>query len=127
LKAQLDWSKLDEKVSTTSSQINYFDDDEDLNFINSNKNLLNTTEQTIYIVCQLIFIYKKNIFSFVIYSKNDHQYYNVSYIIPKSERISSYFIEDNNQFIRIHALSDRHRSAFVNEYLFNHFQIFFFS
>jgi len=126
LKAQLDETL--RKVSTISSQINYFDDDENLNFINSNKNLLNTTEQTVYIVCQLIFIYKKKIFfSFVIYSKNDHQYYNVSYIIPKSERISSYFVEDNNQFIRIHALSDRHRSAFVNEYLFNHFQIFFFS
>jgi len=67
LKAQLDWSKLDEtlrKVSTVSSQINYFDEDEDLNFINLNKNLLNTTEQTIYIVCQFIFIYKKKIFFF---------------------------------------------------------------
>jgi len=62
LKPQLDWSKLDEtlrKVSTVSSQINYFDEDEDLNFINLNKNLLNTTEQTVYIVCQFIFIYKK--------------------------------------------------------------------
>jgi len=58
LNIPLDWSKLDEtlqKISTTSSQINYFDDDENFNFINLNKNLLNTTEQTVYIVCQLIF------------------------------------------------------------------------
>jgi hypothetical protein len=48
-KANLDWSKLDEilrKVSTISSQIHYFDDDEDLN-----KHLLNTTDQTVYVVC----------------------------------------------------------------------------
>jgi hypothetical protein len=53
-KGQLDWSKLDEtlrKISTTSSQINYFDEDEDLTFIGSNKNLLNGSEQTVYIVC----------------------------------------------------------------------------
>jgi hypothetical protein len=39
LRAQLNCSKLDEtlrKVSTTSLQINYFDEAEDLNFINSN-------------------------------------------------------------------------------------------
>jgi hypothetical protein len=48
-KTNLDWSKLDDilrKVSTVSSQIHYFDDDDDLN-----KHLLNTTEQTVYVVC----------------------------------------------------------------------------
>ncbi len=52
---------------------------------------------------------------FVFCSKNDHQYYNVSYVIPRSEGIPLYFIEDNNQFTRIDALADRHRSAFVSE------------
>jgi hypothetical protein len=47
--------------------------------------------------------------------KNDHQYYNVSYIIPRNEGSPLYFVQDNNQFMHIHALSDRHRSAFVSE------------
>jgi hypothetical protein len=62
-------------------------------------------------------IFTKKIFSIVcfLYSKNDHQYYNVSYVIPKSEGIPLYFVEDNHQFIRIDALADRHRSAFVSQ------------
>lgn len=48
-------------------------------------------------------------------SKNDHQYYNVSYIIPKSEGLPLYYVEDRPQFIRVDALADRHRSAFVRE------------
>ncbi|CAF2736251.1 unnamed protein product [Rotaria sp. Silwood2] len=75
-----------------SSQIAYFDEDNDLKFINSNKNLFNTSEQTVYV--------------------NDHQYYNVSYIIPKSGGIPINFVQDNNQFFHIHQLSNRHRSAF---------------
>jgi hypothetical protein len=47
--------------------------------------------------------------------KNDHQYYNVSYVVPKSEGNPLYFVQDDNQFIRIHALSDRHRTAFVSD------------
>ncbi|CAF5071333.1 unnamed protein product, partial [Rotaria sp. Silwood1] len=43
---------------------------------------------------------------------NDHQYYNVSYIIPKSEGIPINFVQDNNQFTHIHELSNRHRTAF---------------
>ncbi|CAF3532145.1 unnamed protein product [Rotaria sp. Silwood1] len=95
LEEQLHWTKLDEterKFSTISTKLMYFDEDDDLNFINLNKNLLNTTEQTVYV--------------------NDHQYYNVSYIIPKSESIPLYSVPDNNQFTRINALFDRHRSAF---------------
>jgi hypothetical protein len=62
------------------------------------------------------FLDMKNIFFFFFGFKNDHQYYNVSYIIPKVEVIPLYFVQDNHQFIRINALSDRHRSAFVSEY-----------
>ncbi|CAF4090023.1 unnamed protein product [Rotaria sordida] len=43
---------------------------------------------------------------------NDHHYYNVSYVIPKSEGTPMYFVQDNNQFIRIHELSNRHRTAY---------------
>ncbi|CAF0796921.1 unnamed protein product [Adineta steineri] len=85
LEQNLHWSKLDEE--------------DELNFIDSDKNLLNTTEQTVYV--------------------NDHRYYNVSYIIPKSEGKPLYFVEDTNQFIHIHALSDRHRSAFSINLKFN--------
>ena len=49
------------------------------------------------------------------YSKNDHQYYNVSYVVPKSEGMPLYYVEDHQQFIRIDALQDQHRSAAVNE------------
>ncbi|CAF1040921.1 unnamed protein product [Rotaria sordida] len=94
LEEQLHWTKFDEiarKVSTISTKLLYFDEDNDLNFINLNKNLLNTTEQTVYV--------------------NDHQYYNVSYIIPKSEGIPLYFVPDKNQFTRINAFFDRNRSA----------------
>ncbi|UJR08522.1 hypothetical protein I4U23_012785 [Adineta vaga] len=75
-----------------SSQFAYIDEDNDLKFITSNKNFYNNTEQTVFV--------------------NDHHYYNVSYIIPKSEGISINFLQDNSQFVRIHALTNRHRSAF---------------
>ncbi|CAF3886240.1 unnamed protein product, partial [Rotaria sp. Silwood2] len=102
LEEQLHWTKLDETVrksSIMSTKEIYFDEDNDLNFINSNKNLLNTTEQTVYV--------------------NDHQYYNVSYVIPKFEGIPLYFVPENNQFIRINALFDRHRSTFSINLKFN--------
>ncbi|CAF4591906.1 unnamed protein product, partial [Rotaria sp. Silwood2] len=102
LEEQLHWTKLDEtvrKFSIMSTKEIYFDEDNDLNFINSNKNLLNTTEQTVYV--------------------NDHQYYNVSYVIPKFEGIPLYFVPENNQFIRINALFDRHRSTFSINLKFN--------
>lgn len=54
IKDPLDWSKLDrilEKISTVSSEIHHFDENEDFSFLNSNKNLLNTTDQTVYVVC----------------------------------------------------------------------------
>jgi hypothetical protein len=44
------------KLSTASSKEVYFDEDNDLNFSNSNKNLFNNTEQTVYVVCKLISI-----------------------------------------------------------------------
>jgi hypothetical protein len=36
------------------SQIAYIDEDDDLKFINANKNLLNNTEQDVYVVCRYI-------------------------------------------------------------------------
>ncbi|CAF1292759.1 unnamed protein product [Rotaria sp. Silwood1] len=75
-----------------SSQIAYIDEDNDLKFIKINTNPFNTSDQTVYV--------------------NDHQYYNVSYIIPKSEGIPINFVQDNNQFTHIHELSNRHRTAF---------------
>lgn len=114
MKDQLDWSKLDSilgKLSTSSSQIDHFDENDDFTFLDSNKNLLNTTDQTVYVVCSSICLFLDKLFSL----KNDHQYYNVSYIIPKSEGLPLYYVEDRPQFIRIDALADRHRSAFVRQ------------
>jgi hypothetical protein len=57
LEGYLNWAKLDEtlrKIPSISSKIVHFDEDDDLNFIDSNKNLLNTTEQTVYIVCRSV-------------------------------------------------------------------------
>ena len=45
--------------STESSPIDYFDD---LKFISSNQKLLNSTEQTVYVVCSSFFFYFRNIF-----------------------------------------------------------------
>ncbi|CAF2081350.1 unnamed protein product [Rotaria magnacalcarata] len=72
--------------SSISSRIVYSDEEEkdDFSFITSNTSLSNTTEQTIYI--------------------NDHQYYNVSYIVPKSEGIPSFYVQEHGQFIRMNAL-----------------------
>ncbi|CAF2179269.1 unnamed protein product [Rotaria magnacalcarata] len=96
IKTRLFLSSIDNTLATDStklsSQIAYIDEDNDLNFINTNTNPLNTSEQTVYV--------------------NDHQYYNVSYIVPKSEGIPIHFVDKNNQFILIHELAHRHRSAF---------------
>jgi hypothetical protein len=62
LEEDLHWSNLDEtlrKLSTASSKIVYFDEEDELDFINSNKNLLNTTEQTVYVVCIFILFDRK--------------------------------------------------------------------
>jgi len=62
LEEELHWSNLDEtlrKLSTASSKIVYFDEEDELDFINSNKNLLNTTEQTVYVVCIFILFDRK--------------------------------------------------------------------
>ncbi|CAF3865893.1 unnamed protein product [Adineta steineri] len=75
-----------------SSHFAYIDETNDFKFLDSNKSLFNTSEQTVYI--------------------NDHHYYNVSYIVRNTEGIPMNFVHDNDQFIRIHALSNRHRSAF---------------
>ncbi|CAF3091355.1 unnamed protein product [Rotaria socialis] len=72
--------------SSISSRILYSDEEEkdDFSFITSIASLSNTTEQTIYI--------------------NDHPYYNVSYIVPKSESIPSFYVQEDRQFIRMKAL-----------------------
>ncbi len=40
-----------EDMLTLSPQIGYIDEDNELKFIGSNKNLFNNTEQTVYVVC----------------------------------------------------------------------------
>ncbi|UJR37711.1 hypothetical protein I4U23_030406 [Adineta vaga] len=95
LEHSLHWSKLDDtlrKLSINPSKTVDFDEDNDFYFFNSNQNLFNTTEQTVYV--------------------NDHHYYNVSYIIPKSQGLPLYFVQDTNQFTHIQALADQHRTAF---------------
>jgi hypothetical protein len=61
--------ELDDLLKTSSttlvSQISYIDEDDDLKFINSNKNLFNNTEQNVYIVCKY-FILLKQYFFFII-------------------------------------------------------------
>jgi hypothetical protein len=41
---------LEESSTTLSSQLAYIDEDNDLKFINTNKNLFNNTEQNVYVV-----------------------------------------------------------------------------
>ncbi|CAF4520358.1 unnamed protein product, partial [Didymodactylos carnosus] len=73
-------------------------DDEDLNFISLNRLADNSTQQNVFV--------------------NDHLYYNVSYLIPKLLFTSNIinFVRDNDIkgqiFSQIHALSNKHRSAF---------------
>lgn len=65
LEKQFHETKLDERLrqlSTASPKLTYFDEDVDLNFINSDKSLLNTTEQTIYVVCIFLFEFLSTIF-----------------------------------------------------------------
>jgi len=55
--------ELDDLLKTSSttlgSQISYIDEDDDLKFINSNKNLFNNTEQNVYIVCKYFILLKQ--------------------------------------------------------------------
>ena len=92
-----------------------YDEDKEFNFMNSNKNLLNSTEQTVYVVRSPAFA-KRRAVLLSPFSQNDHQYYNVSYIVPKFGDIPmNYIPDDSNQFIPIQVLADRHRSAYVRE------------
>jgi hypothetical protein len=44
---------------TLFSQIAYIDEDDDLKFINSNRNLFNNTEQDVYVVCKYFILSSK--------------------------------------------------------------------
>ncbi|CAF0929408.1 unnamed protein product [Didymodactylos carnosus] len=88
--------KLTTTRTITTTKFKEYDDD-DLDFINLDKLAGNSTEQSVFV--------------------NDHLYYNVSYIVPKLSTSNILnFVRDNDimgqTFSRIHALSDKHRSAF---------------
>lgn len=60
VKTRLFLPSIDNAISTSSAklspQISYIDEDNDLKFINSNTNPLNTSEQTVYVVSNRLFI-----------------------------------------------------------------------